>query len=319
MADNISIKDGAGATVVLASKDVGSVQYPKRIAVDGTGAEVAVATSALQTAGNVLLGDVAEAAPALDTASSGLNGRLQRIAQRITSLIALLPAALGQGTMAQSLRVVLASDHSTVAVGGAGAAGAGAVGNPVRVGGVYKLIMPTLSDGQSGDASLSVNSALFNNPIFGNNAAAAGATTAVALATNSTAAAQIVNAVSRKFNGTSLSHDAMPNATKILPSAAASTNADFIKAAPGNLHVISCFNAAASVRYIKVHNKTSAPTVGTDTPAMVIAVPPGAFNQNFNGHFFATGLAFALTTGAALLDTGSLTAADIVGLTFTYA
>lgn len=43
------------------------------------------------------LGSLTEAAPASDTASSGLNGRLQRIAQRITSLIALLPAALGAG------------------------------------------------------------------------------------------------------------------------------------------------------------------------------------------------------------------------------
>lgn len=65
------------------------------------------------------LGAVTETAPATDTASSGLNGRLQRIAQRLTSLIGLLPAALGQGTMAQSLRVVLASDQSTVLVGGA--------------------------------------------------------------------------------------------------------------------------------------------------------------------------------------------------------
>lgn len=43
------------------------------------------------------LGALTETAPATDTASSGLNGRLQRIAQRITSLIALLPAALGAG------------------------------------------------------------------------------------------------------------------------------------------------------------------------------------------------------------------------------
>lgn len=42
-------------------------------------------------------GIVTEAAPATDTASSGLNGRLQRIAQRITSLIALVPAALVSG------------------------------------------------------------------------------------------------------------------------------------------------------------------------------------------------------------------------------
>jgi hypothetical protein len=40
-------------------------------------------------------GALTETAPATDTASSGLNGRLQRIAQRLSSLIALLPTALG--------------------------------------------------------------------------------------------------------------------------------------------------------------------------------------------------------------------------------
>lgn len=65
---------------------------------------------------STLTGAVTETAPATDTASSGTNGRLQRIAQRLTSLIALVPAALGQGTMAQSLRVVLASDQSTLPV-----------------------------------------------------------------------------------------------------------------------------------------------------------------------------------------------------------
>lgn len=43
------------------------------------------------------LGGLTETAPASDTASSGLNGRLQRVAQRITSMIALLPTALGAG------------------------------------------------------------------------------------------------------------------------------------------------------------------------------------------------------------------------------
>lgn len=42
-------------------------------------------------------GSLTETAPATDTASSGLNGRLQRVAQRLTSLIALLPTALGAG------------------------------------------------------------------------------------------------------------------------------------------------------------------------------------------------------------------------------
>lgn len=53
-----------------------------------------VATAAKQDAEAVLVGAVNEAAPATDIAASGLNGRLQRIAQRLTSLIALVPAAL---------------------------------------------------------------------------------------------------------------------------------------------------------------------------------------------------------------------------------
>ncbi len=42
-------------------------------------------------------GSLTETAPASDTASAGLNGRLQRIAQRLTSMIALLPTSLGTG------------------------------------------------------------------------------------------------------------------------------------------------------------------------------------------------------------------------------
>ena len=56
-------------------------------------------TSALLTEADfdTKTGGLTEAAPGTDTASSGLNGRLQRIAQRLTSLIALLPTALGAG------------------------------------------------------------------------------------------------------------------------------------------------------------------------------------------------------------------------------
>lgn len=56
-------------------------------------------------------GSLTETAPATDTASSGLNGRLQRIAQRLTSLIALLPTSLGQKAKASALAVTLASDE----------------------------------------------------------------------------------------------------------------------------------------------------------------------------------------------------------------
>jgi hypothetical protein len=58
----------------------------------------------------VLTGDLTETAPLTDTASSGLNGRLQRIAQRITSLISLLPSSIGQKAAVDSLSIVPATD-----------------------------------------------------------------------------------------------------------------------------------------------------------------------------------------------------------------
>jgi hypothetical protein len=61
-----------------------------------------------------LAGATTETAPISDTAASGTNGRLQRISQRITSLIGLLPVSLGAGTSAQSLKVVLPSDQVAI-------------------------------------------------------------------------------------------------------------------------------------------------------------------------------------------------------------
>jgi hypothetical protein len=57
-------------------------------------------------------GDLTESAPGTDTASSGLNGRLQRVAQRLTSLIGVLPSSLGKKTAANSLSVTLSSDEA---------------------------------------------------------------------------------------------------------------------------------------------------------------------------------------------------------------
>lgn len=55
------------------------------------------ASAANQVAANALLGAVTETAPSTDTASSGLNGRLQRVAQRLTALITALGTPLQAG------------------------------------------------------------------------------------------------------------------------------------------------------------------------------------------------------------------------------
>lgn len=73
-------------------------------------------TLAEQQTQTTAIGSLTETAPATDTASSGLNGRLQRIAQRLTSLIALLPTSIGTKASNASLSVVLASDQAAIGV-----------------------------------------------------------------------------------------------------------------------------------------------------------------------------------------------------------
>ncbi|WP_370677445.1 hypothetical protein [Pleomorphomonas sp. PLEO] len=102
-----------------------------------------------------------------------------------------------------------------------------------------------------------------------------------------------------------------------LASAAASVNATVAKASAGRLYKIYGYNAATTVRYLKLYNKATAPTVGTDAPVVTIALTPSRefdIDLGLIGHYFSTGIAYALTTGAADADTGALTAADVVGL-----
>jgi hypothetical protein len=102
-------------------------------------------------------------------------------------------------------------------------------------------------------------------------------------------------------------------------SAAASTNATSAKASPGYLHKVVGYNAAASARYLKIYNKASAPTVGTDTPVMTFYLPATtAFALDLDGVHFSAGIAYALTTGGADADTGALTAGDVLGLNVIY-
>jgi hypothetical protein len=119
MADNKAVRDGDNAPFQLALDELGDASFsPKHSLVDGTGSPTPIspATSGKQDETKTLIGAVTETAPATDTASSGLNGRLQRIAQRITSLIALFPSALGQTTKTASLSVALASNDDSLAL-----------------------------------------------------------------------------------------------------------------------------------------------------------------------------------------------------------
>lgn len=173
------------------------------------------------------VGSLTEDAPASDTASSGLNGRLQRLAQRLTSLIALFPTSLGQKTKDNSLAVTIASDQDT---------------------------LPT---------SLAVWTP-----------------------------------------------------TKLI--SAASTNATSVKGSAGQIGYIHAINLNAAVRYLKIYNKATSPTVGTDTPVHTFPIPASTTGAGFvlpiplGGIDLGTGIAIALTTGVADADTGAVAANEII-------
>jgi hypothetical protein len=98
---------------------------------------------------------------------------------------------------------------------------------------------------------------------------------------------------------------------------AATTNATSVKASAAKLGLVIVTNVNAAPRYLKLYNKASAPTVGTDTPVQVYAIPGsttggGAVIPFPDGLAFSTGLAFALTTGAADSDTAAVAANEVI-------
>jgi len=95
----------------------------------------------------------------------------------------------------------------------------------------------------------------------------------------------------------------------------ASTNATSVKASAGIVYAIYATNSNAAFRYLKLYNKASAPTVGTDTPQNVFGLPAtggGTIGIPQTGINFATGVALATTTGAANSDTGAVAANEIL-------
>lgn len=103
----------------------------------------------------------------------------------------------------------------------------------------------------------------------------------------------------------------------------ASTNATVIKSEETRLYVVSAIGLTSSVRYLKFYDKSTAPTVGTDTPKLTIPVPANTQGAGVVIPFnipivFDTGLSFAITSGSADNDTGAVGAGDVI-VNLTYA
>jgi len=117
------------------------------------------ASAANQTILNTRTGDLTETAPASDTASSGLNGRLQRIAQNITTLIGRLPASLGVKANSASFSVAPSSD-GTWPLGPSTASGA-AITPVVGAANVHSLVVKASAGNHYGGTAIAGTTAGF--------------------------------------------------------------------------------------------------------------------------------------------------------------
>ncbi len=92
---------------------------------------------------------------------------------------------------------------------------------------------------------------------------------------------------------------------------AATTNATIVKASAGTLFEVTFSNVTATAGFVKLYNKATAPTVGTDIP---IATFPVAANATVTYEFgalgkrFAAGISLAVTAAAPATDTAAFVA-----------
>lgn len=141
------VAGGGGATTIADGADVAQGALADQpVAAPTTSGTLASVMRSLWRDFLSYTGGLTETAPATDTASSGLNGRLQRIAQRLTTLIALVPTSLGSnggfkvegvasGTAVPVSGTLTAVTTVTALTGGGVAHDGVDSGNPVKVGG----------------------------------------------------------------------------------------------------------------------------------------------------------------------------------------
>ncbi len=91
---------------------------------------------------------------------------------------------------------------------------------------------------------------------------------------------------------------------------AATTNGALIITGAKRLAELTVSNPTATAAYVKLYNKATAPTVGTDVPVMTIAIPAtaaGVGEKSFNfgalGKQFPLGIGIAVTGAAVATDT----------------
>lgn len=196
------------------------------------------------------------------------------------------------------------------------ASGATDSGSPVKIGGVFNTTPPTVTNGQRVDLQTSNrgNQLIEGAIAHGSDVSAVRPVLISGMDRNSVTGRRVAVGIFGDI------YTEGGSATARLVSAANSTNATLVKNTNGKVFTITGYNAAAALRYLKLYNKATAPTVGTDTPVFTYALPATAAFQFTipGGYQFGTGIGFALTVNAADSDTTVVAAGDITVLHINY-
>jgi hypothetical protein len=102
--------------------------------------------------------------------------------------------------------------------------------------------------------------------------------------------------------------------SQITINSAATTNATSVKGSAGTVYNLVTSNTGAAAAFVKLYNKASAPTVGTDVPIVTISVPASGTVTILDamvGYRFSTGIALAITNLAADSDATAVAAAQV--------
>jgi hypothetical protein len=186
----------------------------------------------------------------------------------------------------------------------------------IGVGGVYNSSQPTFTNGQFGQFQMDAN----GNQIVDtmkldstNDAIQIGQTgTIVSVKAASTPAAATDPAFVVAMSPNS------PVTPYVVQASANSNNATNVKASAGTLYGVQAFSLAAYPVFIKLYNKASTPTPGTDTVVKSIMIPANAAPSNGaglvlawpQGIAFGTGLSFSIVKGQGNSDNTSVAAGD---------
>ena len=315
MADNIALNAGSGGST-LATDEVGGIHYQLVKLAYGA---LDAATLVSGAAGLPVAQQGSWSATVSGTVAASQSGAWSvsitgTPAVSVSGSVAVTQS--GSWSLAANQSVNLAQLASTTPDTNSGLKSAGTLRvviatDQVQLSNALKVDGSAVTQPVSGTVSITANSAVnvaqINGvaPSTGNGASGTGVQR-VTLASDSTGQ---VSLAPKTSGGLSVSRTI----------SAASTNATSVKASAGQLYSVMASNTNAAARYLKIYNKASAPTVGSDTPVMTILIPPnssGVVATWESGLAFGTGIALALTTGVTDADTGAVAANEIVAHLF---